>query len=341
MARVVVFFFFFYLFSFIELQSSSLDGNLFKSTHLNSPPLSPFTHSSNRGDDARVLVLQATYMRVYSTDPDAVTRALVDPVLPTNDTLTQLEFSSAVTKGDVFLMNMLLTCMFALVVVVRMIMTSPLSSAIVAKFPIDLNVLVNKQPLIFVALYTGQRKSFQALVNLGANLDVRSTDNITLVEAAAERGCDWALELLYRRGITTNVDAALHRAAALAQTSVAAVIEQLLRMGASLTHEIEGMMAIHAAAIHGSVEAMNALLTAGAAPNTLTKMKISPLFFAALQGHTKVVQALLEHGADAALANEEGWTPLFIAAHEGHIEVWYYYFCCCFINVLSSRWLNH
>jgi ankyrin repeat protein len=64
---------------------------------------------------------------------------------------------------------------------------------------------------------------------------------------------------------------------------------------------------------HGSVTAVQALLTAGARVDSVDWVGRSPLFYAALAREAGVVAALIEVGADPNRADEGGITPLMAA----------------------------
>ncbi|KXZ44156.1 hypothetical protein GPECTOR_72g603 [Gonium pectorale] len=46
-----------------------------------------------------------------------------------------------------------------------------------------------------------------------------------------------------------------------------------------------------------------------------------PLYVAAQNGHLEAIVALLQAGANKDAAREDGWTPLHIAAQNGHVAV--------------------
>ncbi len=77
--------------------------------------------------------------------------------------------------------------------------------------------------------------------------------------------------------------------------------------------------ALHSAARNGDVEAIGALLAAGADPGAQAKDGLTPLHVAAQEGQAAAIAALLDGGADpGARAYEYGLTPLHAAASEGH-----------------------
>lgn len=78
------------------------------------------------------------------------------------------------------------------------------------------------------------------------------------------------------------------------------------------------------AAQAGDLDAVNALLEAGADPNQFDFPGFTPLYFAAQNGHTEIVRALLEAGANPNIQTDDGVTPLFKTIQIGgdrHIEI--------------------
>ena len=77
---------------------------------------------------------------------------------------------------------------------------------------------------------------------------------------------------------------------------------------------------LRAAAESGDVEAVNALIEAGADPSAKNFAGNTPLHYAAYSGHTKVIEALLCAGADPSAKNIYDATPLDIAIREERDE---------------------
>jgi ankyrin repeat protein len=75
-----------------------------------------------------------------------------------------------------------------------------------------------------------------------------------------------------------------------------------------------GLAAIHMAARQGSIDAVQALLDAGADINQRsTSDRITPIAIATVNGHFDLARHLLERGADPNLAEDNGVTPLYAA----------------------------
>jgi ankyrin repeat protein len=78
---------------------------------------------------------------------------------------------------------------------------------------------------------------------------------------------------------------------------------------------------LHEAARAGNIEAIRALIAAGADVNTQRQDGDTPLHEAAFNGHTEVVQALIALNANIHAINQYHGTPLHEAVSEGHSEI--------------------
>ncbi|KXZ49940.1 hypothetical protein GPECTOR_18g1 [Gonium pectorale] len=98
-------------------------------------------------------------------------------------------------------------------------------------------------------------------------------------------------------------------------------IAALLQAGANKDLAAEdGWTPLHIAAQNGHVEAIVALLHAGANKDMAKENGWTPLHIAAENGHVEAISALLQAGANKDAAMENGWTPLHIAAQNGYVE---------------------
>lgn len=80
----------------------------------------------------------------------------------------------------------------------------------------------------------------------------------------------------------------------------------------------DGATALHWAVHWDDVETAALLLRAGADPNAVNDLGVTPLWLACSNGNVSVATALLEAGADPNLALPSGETPLMTAARTGH-----------------------
>ena len=87
---------------------------------------------------------------------------------------------------------------------------------------------------------------------------------------------------------------------------------------------IDGTTALHTAAAKGDLASLNILLAAGAAPDTMDNMLVTPLISAAAYGHTHIVQVLLQHLKKSSQLNRKdrrGYTALTYAAVSGNAAI--------------------
>jgi ankyrin repeat protein len=101
-------------------------------------------------------------------------------------------------------------------------------------------------------------------------------------------------------------------------------VRLLLDRGGSADGDGQNTFAIrplHAAAAASSLEAVTALLAAGADPNVRQNGGFTPLHATAHRDDVELARALLDHGADPALATDDGRTAADIAAADGSERV--------------------
>lgn len=82
-----------------------------------------------------------------------------------------------------------------------------------------------------------------------------------------------------------------------------------------------GLTAMHNAATNGHAEIVDALLTAGAAPNARALSNATAVFCAAGAGHTGIVRRLLAAGSEVGVAAGAGATALHAGAGAGHLAI--------------------
>lgn len=137
---------------------------------------------------------------------------------------------------------------------------------------------------IMAALYRGQRRIVDVLVDAGARVDVFA--------AAA-------------LGRTEELRAAIAERAALTRPS------------------FDGWTPLHLAGFFGHHDAAALLLDAGAPVSAVSSntLRNTPLHAATAGRHADIALLLIEHGADVNAADAGGHTPLHIAAENGLTEV--------------------
>ena len=201
---------------------------------------------------------------------------------------------------------------------------------------------------LLMACKNGNPAMVKALLDAGADLRVTTADGATPLMTAAISGNADTVALLLQHGADVNATEAAHQQTALmfaAAENRAAVISALAAHGADLKAATKvvpledeklddngnplpkteasgtvtggnkimgGMTALLFAARGGHLEAVRALLGAGADVNQLSAGdRSSPLVIAVSNGHYEVGQFLVDHGADPNLPNVDGLTPLY------------------------------
>lgn len=80
------------------------------------------------------------------------------------------------------------------------------------------------------------------------------------------------------------------------------------------------VQAIHAAVASKNLEIVRAVLDAGADPNAAQQQGFRPIHEAGSSGSRELAELLMKHGADPALKNDEGKTAISLAREKGHAD---------------------
>lgn len=131
-----------------------------------------------------------------------------------------------------------------------------------------------------------------------AQLTARDKYGFTLLHWACDRGQESTAALLLARGADINaVEKRLFKRTPLllaALSGNSTLVQLLLRHGANTAAaDYKGWRAVHCAAHAGSIDALRALVAAGARLDELTKRNESVLHLAARMGHTALVSELV------------------------------------------------
>jgi len=201
---------------------------------------------------------------------------------------------------------------------------------------------------MLIACKNGNPAMVEAMLDAGADANTASADGATALMTAAISGSADTVTLLLKRGASVNARESAHQQTALmfaAAENRAAVIAALAAHRADLEAATKvvplqeeklddngnplpkteasstvtggnkvmgGMTALLFAAREGHLDAVRALVAAGADVNRLSAGDhSSPLVIAVSNGHYEVGQFLVDHGADPNLPNVDGLTPLY------------------------------
>jgi ankyrin repeat protein len=201
--------------------------------------------------------------------------------------------------------------------------------------------LGNITPL-FLACTNGNAALAGELLQAGADVNAVKEGGTTPLMVASSSGSTELVKLLVAHGSNVNAKETVHGQTALmfaAAINRAEVIQLLIAHGAdpavttivtpvgrganadkNVAQEdriqgatvMGGMTALLFAAREGHMDAVRALVSAGADVNQVSAgEKTSPLLMAIINGHFEAAQFLLDHHADPNLANIAGLTPVY------------------------------
>ncbi len=100
------------------------------------------------------------------------------------------------------------------------------------------------------------------------------------------------------------------------QTRIQSLLEQSVDVNAS---QVDGMTALHWAALHDDLETARLLVKAGADTNAANRYGVTPLTLACTNGNGPLVELLLEAGADPDTTLPGGETALMTASRTGRL----------------------
>ncbi|KAG8525642.1 uncharacterized protein KY384_000402 [Bacidia gigantensis] len=206
---------------------------------------------------------------------------------------------------------------------------------------------------LHLAARNGHKNICEILLEHKAKINARNRFDSTPLTEAARGGHINVVELLVRRGADINgsidktrkslhrqisnlpgyTERALGRIEALeyaerstpmieaARQNHAKIIRYLSANGANVEAKtLAGYNALHIAAYHGQVKALDALVDVGALLEAKDDHTHTPLFMASWQNHPDAVRWLLDHQADSEAATSWGFTPLLVASVNGYVE---------------------
>ena len=182
----------------------------------------------------------------------------------------------------------------------------------------------NVTPLM-QACVKGNKDAINVLLNAGADPNIADVDGGTCLHYAA--GTDCCTEAILRSGADTTIvnifgDTCLHqilRREYLSNKCDQETLQMLLDHGVPVNatnknHHTAYMLACH----QGNIDAMCALVNAGADPNIADSWGNTSLHLVAQKRSRRLVlENLMEHGADVNAVNNEGATALMLACETG------------------------
>ncbi|KAJ4195585.1 hypothetical protein NW755_001746 [Fusarium falciforme] len=171
------------------------------------------------------------------------------------------------------------------------------------------------------AAKNGHEVTFERLIEKGADFESKDRYSHTILHWATMGGNEAIVRMLLELGANVNSrsddgESPLHCAA---RGGNKAIVRMLLELGADFESKTEdGESPLHYAARGGDEAIIRMLLELGADFESKTKDRKSPLHFAAWNGNEAIVRMLLELGADFESKTEDGKSPLHYAAWNGN-----------------------
>ncbi|KAG6179494.1 anaphase-promoting complex subunit Apc3 [Claviceps purpurea] len=193
-----------------------------------------------------------------------------------------------------------------------------------AGVPVDRTDVYGRVPLHYASLH-GRLDMLEALLKENsATINLIDHDNFTpLIHAIIHCRLDCIERLLARSARIDPVSDSDHAPLNLAcEHGSEAVVELLLRHGAKILPDAEGLYPQHLVARSGRTSQLLLLLKKfGADLNQIDKLYgWTPLVHAASEGNVDCLQALLKMDVDVNILDEKGLPAMYYAAWEGHLE---------------------
>ena len=199
---------------------------------------------------------------------------------------------------------------------------------------------------MYLATLNGSAPMVDRLIKAGADVNAKLlTHGETALMMASKTGNVEVVKMLLDKGAEVNAKETLRETTALmwaASQNHANVIKLLVDHGAGLklTSKVDhlapkggvdkqlmqglpsagGLPALVFAAREGAIDAVKALVAAGASPDQTSADGSSPMLVAIQNGHYNVAEFLLNNSANPNIANEKGWSPLYLTVKNRNIE---------------------
>lgn len=179
----------------------------------------------------------------------------------------------------------------------------------------------NRDTALMNAVFIGQIDTVQALLDKGADVNVKGRYDMTALTYAVRKGYIGIVQALLDKGADTNT----RNKDGFTPLMIAAhrghntIVEKLLNAGAEINaKDNSGWTALMSAAMKGHTSSVQALLEKNAEVNAKDDKNQTALMLATEKGHTLVVKALLDKGAEVNVKNSNEFTALMLAAEKGY-----------------------
>ena len=170
------------------------------------------------------------------------------------------------------------------------------------------------------------KEILQAIIGHGADINATCKNNVTALMLACLSGNIEAINVLLKAGADisiASVDGATWIHCAVDGTCSRETLKAVISHGADVnTTGNNNVTALMMACWKGNVDAIHALLNAGADPN-ITDIKGATCILYAVDGDCskETIQAIISRGADVNATDNSKLTPLIIACQKGYVDV--------------------
>ncbi|KAI3449570.1 hypothetical protein Pfo_006235 [Paulownia fortunei] len=201
--------------------------------------------------------------------------------------------------------------------------------------PLEINFLFSKAiswcdesqltSLLRIAATNGKSHFISTLIEAGADVNDRDSEGESLISLAVKSGNTNAVQILIESGsvIDNKIDRCLHFAAAMNRVDLMEIL-CLGYVDIDLNSvNSQGQTAMHLAAIHGQVEALQFLVSVGSDVDITDCEGWTPLHYAAQEGDVEAVEHLLNHSVFAKYAvTKEGKTAFALAVDKANSDLY-------------------
>ncbi|GLI64109.1 hypothetical protein VaNZ11_007284 [Volvox africanus] len=192
-----------------------------------------------------------------------------------------------------------------------------------------------KTPLYLAALSNKTPDVVRVLLEADVNKDIKSKNGYAILHAAAQNGNDDIIRLLLQAGLDPNVvqagEKALTPLHVAAEVGKAAAIHALAKGGAKMDANGSAGTPLHRACVYNHADAVKALCQCKASTESREPSdRRTPLMSAAQQGSVEALKAMIDAGARVEATDKDGWMPIHYAAKEDSYE------CCKLLKAAGS-----
>ncbi|SRR5579885_1165127 len=208
----------------------------------------------------------------------------------------------------------------------RVISSDPDNPMTLKELGLSINAEYIGQTLLSVALDKKKpRKILEELIKLGASEESLSDSNrlkLKIIQSNSIRTVP-GIRTLPNEEIIKSVFQIITDGYIDKTTSQVQLMRELFDLGIITNHAqvLRDIILAHGIPDEKKAVLMNALLSAGANPDTILSDNQTALYLTAVHGLAKTAEVLLNHKANPDLADSRQVTPLHIAAQSGHHEI--------------------